>query len=83
MKGSKIPSGLPGRTATLPENEQFAPENRLGTTRRFHLFRGKNLSFKGLGTPPKTNMEPKNCLFVDVSPFPRGYFQVPCLFSGV
>ena len=34
-------------------------------------------------TPPKTNMEPKNWWFVDVSPFPRGYFQVPCLFSGV
>ena len=34
-------------------------------------------------TPPKTNMEPKDWWFVDVSPFPRGYFQVPCLFSGV
>ena len=31
-------------------------------------------------TPPKTNMEPKNWWFVDVSPFPMGYFQVPCLF---
>ena len=34
-------------------------------------------------TPPKTNMEPKNEGLEDVSPFPRGYFQVPCLFSGV
>ena len=34
-------------------------------------------------TPPKTNMEPKNWWFVDVSPFPRRFFQVPCLFSGV
>ena len=34
-------------------------------------------------TPLKINMEPKNWWFVDVSPFPRGYFQVPCLFSGV
>ena len=29
-------------------------------------------------TPPKTNMEPKKWWFVDVSPFPRGYVQVPC-----
>ena len=29
-------------------------------------------------TPPKFNMEPKNWWFVDVSPYPRGYFQVPC-----
>ena len=29
-------------------------------------------------TPPKTNMEAKNWWFVDVSPFPRGHFQVPC-----
>ena len=28
-------------------------------------------------------MEAKKWWFVDVSPFPRGYFQVPCLFSGV
>ncbi len=28
-------------------------------------------------------MEPKNEGLEDVSPFPRGYFQVPCLFSGV
>ena len=34
-------------------------------------------------TPPKTNMEPQNWWFVDVSPLSRGYFQVPCLFSGV
>ena len=27
-------------------------------------------------------MEPKNCWFVDVSPFPMGYFQVPCWFWG-
>ena len=34
-------------------------------------------------TPPKTNMEPKNWWFVDVSPFPRGYFQVPAVcFQG-
>jgi len=33
--------------------------------------------------PPKFNMEPQNWWFVDVSPFPRGYVQVPCLFSGV
>ena len=38
---------------------------------------------KTLDTPPKTNMEPKNWWFVNVSPLPRGYFQVPCLFSGV
>ncbi len=34
-------------------------------------------------TPPKINMEPKNEGLEDVSPFPRGYFQVPCLFWGV
>ena len=28
-------------------------------------------------------MEPQNWWFVNVSSFPRGYFQVPCLFSGV
>ena len=32
--------------------------------------------------PPKTNMEPQNWWFVDVSPFPRGYFQVPWLVFG-
>ena len=26
---------------------------------------------------------PKLVVWVDVSPFPRGYFQIPCLFSGV
>ena len=31
-------------------------------------------------TPLKTNMEPKYWWFVDVSAFPTGYFQVPCLF---
>ena len=36
-----------------------------------------------MSTPPKTNIEPTNWWCVDVSPFPRGYFQVPCLFSGV
>ena len=30
----------------------------------------------------KTNIEPKNWRFVDVSPFPRGYFQVPYQFIG-
>ena len=34
-------------------------------------------------TPLKFNMEPNNWWFVVVSPFPRGYFQVPCQFSGV
>ena len=34
-------------------------------------------------TPPKTNMEPQNWWFVDVSPFQKWDFQVPCLFSGV
>ena len=29
-------------------------------------------------TPSKTKMAPKNWWFVDVFPFPRGYFQVPC-----
>ena len=29
-------------------------------------------------TPPKTNIEPENWWFVDVSPFPTAYFQVPC-----
>ena len=42
-----------------------------------------NAGSKWKNTPPKTNIEPKNWWFVDVSPFPRGYFQVPCLFSGV
>ncbi len=28
--------------------------------------------------PPKTNMEPNNSWFVDVFPFPRSLFQVPC-----
>lgn len=27
--------------------------------------------------PPKTNMKPKSCWFVDVSPFPAGYLRVP------
>ena len=36
---------------------------------------------KGQVTPPKTNMEPKNRWFVDVSPFPRVSFQVLCQFS--
>ena len=32
----------------------------------------------------KTNgWNPKNWWFVDVFPFPRGHFQVPCQFSGV
>ena len=30
-------------------------------------------------TPPKANMEPNTWWFVDVSPFPRGYFQVPAV----
>ena len=35
-------------------------------------------------TPPKINMEPKNWWFVDVSPFPRGYFPGSMLvFGGV
>ena len=38
---------------------------------------------KFTATPPKTNMEPQNWWFVDVSPFLRVYFQVPCWFSGV
>ncbi len=29
-------------------------------------------------TPPKINMEPQNCWFVDAFPFPMGHFQVPC-----
>ena len=39
------------------------------------LQHGQNV---GSNTPPKTNMEPQNWSFVDVSPFPRGYVQVPC-----
>ena len=37
------------------------------------------------GTPPKTNMEPKNWCFVNVSPFPfGGIFRVqPFVFRGV
>ena len=31
-----------------------------------------------LDTPPKFNMEPENDGFQKESPFPRGYFQVPC-----
>ncbi len=38
---------------------------------------------KSWDRPPKTNMEPNNWWFVDVSPLPRGYFQVPCLLLGV
>ncbi len=35
-------------------------------------------------THPKTNLKPKNWRFVDVSPFPRGYFQVPVVsFRGL
>ena len=35
-------------------------------------------------TPSKTNMEPKNLVvWVDVSPFPKVYFQVPTVFKGV
>ena len=34
-------------------------------------------------TPPETNMERKHWCFVDVSPFPRGFLQVPCLSSRV
>ena len=34
-------------------------------------------------TPPKTNIDPKNWWFVDVSPFPRRYFLIPAVsFSG-
>ena len=32
-------------------------------------------------TLPQTNMAPKNHWFVDVSPFPRAYFQVLCSVS--
>ena len=43
----------------------------------------QRLGIKRSLTPPKINMEPENWWFVDVSPFPKGCFQVPCLFSGV
>ena len=33
-------------------------------------------------TPPKTNMEPKNWWFVDVSPFPRNIFRFHVSFQG-
>ena len=33
---------------------------------------------KGNGTPPKTNMEPKNGGLEDDLPFQTGDFQVPC-----
>ncbi len=44
-----------------------------------------NNFFNNLMTPPKTNiLNPRiGGLYVDVSPFSRGYFQVPCYFSGV
>ena len=34
-------------------------------------------------TPPKTNMEAKNCWLVDVSPFPMGVFSGCILVFGV
>ena len=38
-----------------------------------------------LNKPLKTNMEPNNWWFIDVSPFPRVVFEVnqPLVFSGV
>ena len=48
-------------------NKDEAGKN--GENRKFLNFRD---------TPPKTNIEPKNWWFVDVSPFTKGYFQVPC-----
>ena len=52
------------------------------------LFRGDPVRMGPLGlslpsTPPKSNMEPENWQFVDVSPFPRGYriFLGPMLVS--
>ena len=52
---------------------------------RCHLERsGKKLGHDNKTvTPPKINMEPQNWQFVDVSPFQKRYFQVPCLFWGV
>ena len=38
---------------------------------------------QAVNTPPKIIMEPQNWWFLNVSPFPRRYFQVPCWFSGV
>ena len=39
---------------------------------------------EGKVTPSKTNMEPKNCWFVDVSPFSKGVFSGSMLvFGGV
>ena len=50
------------------------------------IVKPKNLQrrwFSNWDTPPKTNMEPKKWWFVDVSPFARGYFQVPAVsFRG-
>ena len=43
----------------------------------------KSVNMNKRFTPPKTHIEPTNWWCVDVSPFPRGYFQVPCWFSGV
>ena len=41
-------------------------------------FRSNDGTSPVCGTPPTTNMEPKNWWFADFHPVPRGLFQVPC-----
>ena len=57
---------------------QFALEPSSTQTKKLGIIVGLDIP-----TPPQTNMEPQNWWLVDVSPFPRGHLQVPCLFSGV